>query len=69
MQEWADNHVTVVLLGVRNRAALLNWKQRLDDARIVCEVFLEPDIGEGEETALAVHPSVDSDLFRNLQLL
>lgn len=32
------------------------------------EVFHEPDMNE-EETALAVHPSVDSDLFRNLRLL
>ena len=68
MREWASVHKTLVLLGVRDRQALYGWTQRLRDAQVIFEMFRETDMNE-EETALAVHPNVDSDLFRNLRLL
>ena len=68
MREWADRHKTLVLLGVRDLVELVLWEQKLTDARTKYEVFAEPD-RKGEKTAIAVHPSADAALFRNLRLL
>lgn len=68
MRAWADDHKTIVILGVRDLAELLRWEERLRDAQAAYEAFTEPDMG-GEKTAIAVHPTVDPHLFRNLQLL
>ena len=68
IREWADAHKTIVIVGVRGLAELLRWEQKLGDARVTCAAFKEPDLG-GERTALAVHPSADAGLFRNLPLL
>ena len=68
MQEWADDHKTLVVLGVENEAELKGWKDQLGQRGIACEVFVEPDIGD-QATALAVHPTADHSLFRDLRLL
>ena len=66
--EWAQDHKTLIILGVRDQGALIQWERRLRDARIICESFREPDI-EGEKTAIAVCPTADPQLFRNLRLI
>ena len=68
MQEWTGKHKTLVILGVRDLNVLLHWEQLLRDSHINHAVFEEPDRGD-EVTAIAVHPKVDPDLFRNLRLL
>ena len=68
MCEWADEHKTLVILGVLNLAELLRWEQKLRDSLTKYEVFTEPD-KQDEKTAIAVHPSADAFLFRNLQLI
>ena len=68
MREWVDTHKTLVVVGVRDLAELLRWEQRLADAHLMYAAFAEPD-REGEKTAIAVHPTCDPWLFRNLDLL
>jgi len=43
---------TMILLGVRNRADLEKWEQRLAEANHAHRTFVEPDIGD-QKTALA----------------
>ena len=57
-----------MILGVRDLLELLLWEQKLSDARTKYEAFAERD-RDGEKTAIAVHPSADARLFRNLRLL
>lgn len=68
MREWSDKHKTLVIIGVRDLKELLRWEQKLLDARIAFEAFVEPDMGN-ETTAIAIHPAADPYLFRNLRLL
>ena len=68
MCEWAEQHKTLVILGVRDLAELLRWEQKVRDSHTSYEVFTEPDRRD-EKTAIAVHPGADSYLFRNLQLI
>ena len=68
MQEWADNHKTLVVLGVKNETELKEWQNRIGQQGIACEAFIEPDIGD-QTTALAIHPTADHLLFRDLRLL
>jgi hypothetical protein len=53
---------------VRDLADLLRWEQKLRDARLRYEVFVESDRGD-EKTAIAVHPAADACLFHNLRLI
>ena len=53
---------------MRDLADLLRWEQKLRDARLRYEVFVEPDRGD-EKTAIAVHPAADPHLFHNLRLM
>lgn len=46
---------------------MIKWEQEIKAAGGVCEAFVEPDIGN-QKTALAVHPMVDSKIFRKLTL-
>ena len=57
-----------MILGVKDELALKWWEEDLVARRILCEHFVEPDLGN-ETTALAVHPEVDGHLFRRLRLL
>jgi len=57
-----------VILGVGDLQELLRWEQKLRDAQIAYEAFMEPDF-RNETTAIAIHPAADSYLFRNLRLL
>jgi len=68
LQEWADKHKTLIIVGVRDLAELLRWEQRLSAWRIEYGVFTEPDRGD-EKTAIAVHPMAHPYLFRNLRLI
>ena len=66
--EWAENHKTMVLLGVDDEEDLSKWQNKLEDSGIPCSVFTEPDIGD-QKTALALHPSCNSALVKRLRLL
>jgi peptidyl-tRNA hydrolase len=68
LQEWADEHKTLIILGVRDLSDLLQWEQKLRDAQLKYELFEEPDRA-GEATAIAIHPAVDPYLFRQVRLL
>lgn len=58
----------MVVLGVENEAVLAAWDKYLREQGVVCEHFVEPDIGN-QKTALAAHPSADRKLFQRLKLL
>ena len=68
LQEWADEHKTLIILGVRDVSDLLRWEEKLRDAQLRYELFEEPD-RRGEATAIAIHPAADPYLFRNLRLV
>src|SRR5262245_8172185 len=68
IREWADEHRTLVILGVDGERDLESWRADLLSLGVACEAFAAPDLG-GETTALAVHPNVDARLFRRLDLL
>jgi peptidyl-tRNA hydrolase len=68
INEWAEEHRTLVILGVEGEHDLDRWRAELTSLGVPCEAFAEPDLG-GETTALAVHPSADARLFRGLDLL
>lgn len=68
MADWADNHKTMVLLGVADESELKSWASFLRESNAKFEWFVEPDRG-GEATALAVAPGDDGCAFRNLKLL
>lgn len=57
-----------MILGVQGLPELIRWEQRLRDAHLSYETFMEPDRGN-ERTAIAIHPATDPYLFRNLRLL
>ena len=57
-----------MILGVGDLQELLRWEQKLRDAQIAYEAFMEPDF-RNETTAIAIHTAADSYLFRNLRLL
>lgn len=67
MKEWAGEYKTLVVLGVEDEAELIKWEQDIKAVGGICEAFIEPDLG-GQKTALAIHPSVDPKMFRNLSL-
>jgi hypothetical protein len=66
--EWAEDHKTMVLLGVDDEEDLSKWQKKLEEGGIPCSVFTEPDIGD-QKTALALHPSCNSSLVKRLRLL
>jgi hypothetical protein len=68
VREWAEVHRTLVILGVDDERSLCDWEASLRERGIACEHFVEPDLGD-QKTALAVHPSADGRLFRELRLL
>lgn len=55
----ADN-TYFTCVGVRNLEALIAVGQILDKFGFTYEYFIEPDLNEGEMTAIAVHP-IDED--------
>lgn len=67
MLEWAREHKTLVVLGVRDQEELMWWSNKLHHTGAKCAMFIEPDDGVGP-TALACLPE-DSKTFRDLRLL
>jgi peptidyl-tRNA hydrolase len=65
IHEWAEEHRTLVILGVEGERELERWRADLGSLGIPHEAFAEPDLGD-QITALAVHPSADARLFRRL---
>jgi hypothetical protein len=57
----------MVLLGVENEDELDYWKGECYIMDIPHHIFHEPDVNGF--TAMVVHPSVDSEMFRGLRLL
>jgi len=57
----------MVLLGVDNEDDLYDWGDKCFYADVPYTIFREPDIDEF--TAMAVHPGVNPDMFRDLRLL
>lgn len=68
MADWADNHKTMVLLGVDGEADLHAWAAFLRGAGARLEMFVEPDMGD-QATAIAVAPGADPLMFKRLRLL
>jgi peptidyl-tRNA hydrolase len=66
--EWGKDHKTMVILGVDNKDEIERWESKLEALDVPCEMFREPDIGN-EPTAIAIHPSCDRKLVKNLPLL
>ena len=66
--EWADEHKTMVLLGVDKEEDLEKWEEKLGSKGVPCETFVEPDMGD-QKTAIAVPPSCDGHLLKRLNLL
>jgi peptidyl-tRNA hydrolase len=67
VREWAEDHKTMVLLGVDGEAELADWESRLEGMGIPHATFVEPDIG-GQRTAIAALPE-RNEVFEGLRLL
>lgn len=69
VNEWYKNHLTMILLGVKDEKELFFWKRRLEQEGIVNHMFIEPDIGD-RPTSLACCPREDQEhMFSSLRLL
>ena len=58
----------MILLGVDNEDALKSWMAKLEFGKDSFSVFVEPDIGN-QLTAVAVSPSANASIFKELRLL
>ncbi len=58
----------MVLLAVENEESLKNWIDFFKKNHIIYNEFIEPDMND-QITAIAVCPSVDSKIFKDLKLL
>lgn len=56
------------MLGVDNEQELAQWQHDLVESDVSCAAFVEPDMAD-QKTALAIHPSTDCKLFKDLRLL
>lgn len=68
MRDWAENHVTMVLLGVDDERSLKEWEMVVNaPPRDFHALFIEPDMAS-QATALVVLPE-DPTMFKCLRLL
>jgi peptidyl-tRNA hydrolase len=55
VDEWADNHKTMVILGTKNEQELRALLESLSSSGLRCQPFYEPDL-DNQLTAFAIHP-------------
>lgn len=58
----------MILLGVEDEKSLKQWIAKLEFERIPFSAFVEPDIGD-QVTAIAINPSANASVFKELRLL
>ncbi|HEU4390957.1 MAG TPA: peptidyl-tRNA hydrolase [Blastocatellia bacterium] len=66
--KWAQLDRTIVIVVVNDENDLTRWEAELAARGVAHAHFCEPDLNN-QMTAIAVHPSADRRLFRNLRLL